>query len=496
LAPYRSTLAARPFGGGAVEQARILQGTIGNQATPRYLTQRLSNPPANASAERHKQEAAPENMMSREAPRGLSWDFSKIPVFVPDQPNRDQPALRRVAPPPPGDIAPAIVNEILRSSGQPLDESLRWRMEPRFGLDFSHVRVHEGTLADQSARAINASAFTAGHHLVFAEGQYAPHTESGRKLIAHELAHVVQQSKGRTLGSQETLEQDAERASASFAGGNAVHVQGSSVPTVARQLAPSLSMTDPKALSNEDLAQKIVRVRVWLSNHQFSSVESDRLTADLVVLEAEAQRRVEHERVLEMQDRQPSSGTLGFGALAGVAIAAPSFGAASTAATTTATGATATTATGASAFGLVLAPVAAFLAVFLYPKPTVSNADEQRMLEEARQAQVLMAQQMGKVIRANTTQLMIHLARILGETVGGQPPDHQRDPERDRPHWWKEVKNFIQQIMKYGLSGKQLLRILREQFTEEQLVAIRAALRRAAQAVGEDPPDFPPTATP
>src|SRR3954471_12163204 len=92
LAPQPSTLGARPLGGGAVEQARMLQGTIGNQATLRYPTHRLSNLPAKGPAERHEQEAAPENMTAREAPRGSSWDFSKIPVFPPDRADRPQPS--------------------------------------------------------------------------------------------------------------------------------------------------------------------------------------------------------------------------------------------------------------------------------------------------------------------------------------------------------------------------------------------------------------------
>jgi hypothetical protein len=68
----------------------MLQGTIGNQATLRYLTQRLSNLPAKGPAERHEHKAAPENMTAREAPRGASWDFSKIPLFPSDRTTRSQ----------------------------------------------------------------------------------------------------------------------------------------------------------------------------------------------------------------------------------------------------------------------------------------------------------------------------------------------------------------------------------------------------------------------
>ena len=66
-------------------------------------------------------------------------------------------------------------------------------MEPRFGYDFSRVRVHTDARATQSARAVNALAYTVGRDVVFDAGQYAPHTNEGKSLMAHELTHVVQQ---------------------------------------------------------------------------------------------------------------------------------------------------------------------------------------------------------------------------------------------------------------------------------------------------------------
>ena len=89
--------------------------------------------------------------------------------------------------------APPMVHDVLRSPGQPLDAATRAFMEPRFGHDFSQVRVHSGAAAEQSARDVNAHAYTAGHNIVFAAGRFAPQTHDGRRLIAHELAHVVQQ---------------------------------------------------------------------------------------------------------------------------------------------------------------------------------------------------------------------------------------------------------------------------------------------------------------
>lgn len=88
---------------------------------------------------------------------------------------------------------PAIVNEVLESSGQPLDPAARTFMESRFGHDFSQVRIHTDSRASASARATDAAAYTSANHVVFAEGRYQPNTHSGRHLLAHELAHVIQQ---------------------------------------------------------------------------------------------------------------------------------------------------------------------------------------------------------------------------------------------------------------------------------------------------------------
>lgn len=88
---------------------------------------------------------------------------------------------------------PPIVHDVLRSSGQPLDGATRAFFEPRFGHDFSHVRVHTDARAAESAHAVNALAYTVGPKVVFASGQYGT-TNTARVLLAHELAHVIQQS--------------------------------------------------------------------------------------------------------------------------------------------------------------------------------------------------------------------------------------------------------------------------------------------------------------
>jgi hypothetical protein len=198
------------------------------------------------------------------APRGVAWDFSKIPSFHPQRANRPEPSFRRAATLIPGALqaklvvgrandpleqeadrvadqvmctprpdlsvtssprqvnrkcgpceeeaqmlqtkpgrsseaapgaAPSVIHEVLRSPGQPLDSDTRNFFEPRFGQDFSKVRIHADRPAVAAARDIAARAFTVGEHIVFGGGQYAPNGPAGQQLLAHELAHTVQQQQ-------------------------------------------------------------------------------------------------------------------------------------------------------------------------------------------------------------------------------------------------------------------------------------------------------------
>lgn len=92
--------------------------------------------------------------------------------------------------------APPSVERALSGGGRPLEPAVRRDMEQRFGHDFFDVRVHDDALAAESAREVSAHAYTSGPHIAFAAGRYAPHRTEGRRLLAHELAHVVQQSQG------------------------------------------------------------------------------------------------------------------------------------------------------------------------------------------------------------------------------------------------------------------------------------------------------------
>ena len=95
-----------------------------------------------------------------------------------------------------------FVRSALQVPGRPLDADTRRFMEPRFGHDFSSVRLHTDDAAARSAQALRANAYTVGRDILFDAGRFALGTEGGRRLMAHELAHVVQQSEGPVSGAK------------------------------------------------------------------------------------------------------------------------------------------------------------------------------------------------------------------------------------------------------------------------------------------------------
>jgi hypothetical protein len=124
--------------------------------------------------------------------------------------------------------APSIVDEALRSPGRSLDPPVQAQMTARLGHDFSRVRVHTDAVAVASAAAVGASAYTVGHDIVFGAGAYAPSTEAGGRLLAHELSHVVQQRTAaflptpfdlRVSSANDLAEHDAERVAESMSTG-------------------------------------------------------------------------------------------------------------------------------------------------------------------------------------------------------------------------------------------------------------------------------------
>jgi Domain of unknown function (DUF4157) len=132
-----------------------------------------------------------------------------------------------------------IVRAVLHAPGQPLDPTTRTLMESRFDADFSQVRIHTDAQSAESARAVDALAYTVGRDVVFSEGSYTPHLRQGSKLLAHELAHVIQQERGgasppRLQGG--VLERHADAAASAFVSGlGFINVSGASAPGLSRQ---------------------------------------------------------------------------------------------------------------------------------------------------------------------------------------------------------------------------------------------------------------------
>jgi len=112
------------------------------------------------------------------------------------------------------DAVPSIVDDVLRSPGQPLDHATRTFMQTRFGHDFSNVKVHSDAHAADSAEAVNALAYTVGHDVVFGAGQYRPGTVPGDRLLAHELTHVLQQQGSVQSGAIRLMDSASHEAEA------------------------------------------------------------------------------------------------------------------------------------------------------------------------------------------------------------------------------------------------------------------------------------------
>ena len=205
--------------------------TIGSEATLRLPAQQASRSVANERGRDDEQEAVSKTSCA------VAWDFSKVAMFpklvvgrVDDPLEREADSIaknvmrmtdpvisstdvsqtlrRQCACEDSGSAcescaeAPPIVHDVLSSSGQALDGATRSFFEPRFGADLSNVRIHTGAHAIQSARSVNSLAYTVGRNIVFAQQRYEPSTPGGRRLLAHELAHVMQQEgdSHRALG--------------------------------------------------------------------------------------------------------------------------------------------------------------------------------------------------------------------------------------------------------------------------------------------------------
>lgn len=142
---------------------------------------------------------APGDIYEQEADAAAEKIINQTVPHIQQQTEQGNPVQRKATGDAEGQTAPPIVDEVLRSPGRPLDSDTQAFMEPRFRHDFSRVRVHTGTAAEQSARDVNANAYTVGHDIVFAAGRFATANSEGPRLLAHELTHVVQQGDGGSV---------------------------------------------------------------------------------------------------------------------------------------------------------------------------------------------------------------------------------------------------------------------------------------------------------
>ncbi len=185
---------------------------------------------------------------------------------------------------------PPIVHDVLASSGQPLDAGTREFMEPRFGHDFSGVRVHTDAKAAESARAVNALAYTVGRDVVFGRGQYAPGTSGGRKLLAHELTHVVQQTNTSTFQKQLTVnspsdhfEREADTIATQVVSGRNIKIKPSLAdagsPSIQRDLATPLP--EAPASAQAELTDEEIRNAIAFNRARYDEANT-RLIQDLL----------------------------------------------------------------------------------------------------------------------------------------------------------------------------------------------------------------------
>ncbi len=163
---------------------------------------------------------------------------------------------------------PPIVHEVLRSPGQPLDPAMRAFMEPRFGHDFSKVRVHTGARAAESAQAVSAVAYTVGQNLVFGAKSYALQSAAGRRVLAHELTHVVQQQGSgarsdaplRIAPEHDEAEREAERASEGVSSGERVEPRfGQPAPRLQRLMCDSILNAEEATRVSGNEAERQIR---------------------------------------------------------------------------------------------------------------------------------------------------------------------------------------------------------------------------------------------
>jgi hypothetical protein len=193
-----------------------------------------------------------------------------------------------------GAAAPPIVHDVLRSPGQPLDAATRAFMEPRFGQDFGHVRVHTDAKAAESARTIGAQAYTVGENLVFGAGRYAPGSMTGKNLLAHELTHTVQQQGN----AQPTIQRKSGGNVLAVDGGPIAHADGNYAASTGTLTTPNgpagyveTRKTDPENLYDTYFS---IAKRFGLSTSDVRSANS-----------SIADRKIQHGMAIAIPDIAP-----------------------------------------------------------------------------------------------------------------------------------------------------------------------------------------------
>ena len=230
-----------------------------------------------------------------------------------------------------GASGPPLVDAVLARPGAPLDAHVRGRMENRFNHDFGGVRIHDDALAHESARSVGAAAYTVGSGIVFGPGRYRPGTREGGHLLAHELAHTVQQGGlqrraidgALAVDPYPALEQEAERAADAAMSPDSVTMPRLSrvAATVlsraaeARTWKPTTMVTSPPVLGEERSPEPRSRVRAYrVAELELPGPKMNKASLDVWKAKASAQALEATinagETFQAIRDKRPSSDTL------------------------------------------------------------------------------------------------------------------------------------------------------------------------------------------
>ena len=148
------------------------------------------------------------------------------------------------------------INWVLSKTGKPLDKQTEDFMEPRFGYEFTSVRIHNDEEASKSAQMINASAYTVGNDIVFARGEFNPSSDRGKSLLAHELVHVIQQTNKNTISKDKSIQHLKD------------HSTGNDGPPYV-----NVSFSEPKI--HRSMSQFCIETGSWSGNLEHVAIQQD-----------------------------------------------------------------------------------------------------------------------------------------------------------------------------------------------------------------------------